>query len=180
MFSAAVARSTVARRVATTTAKSSASHPRPGGTGVLQRQQQQQHQRRMGSDMPVPQSQNAPLWHGHSVKKEGWEEYMYFYYAAGIVLQAAVLLATPETSIESWARAEAKARLYLASSSKGGQTEFEFGKHYQDVVEAENLELWSQFAAKAVTPGDDDDDDEDEEEEEEVRICKHVLLYLVR
>jgi ESSS subunit of NADH:ubiquinone oxidoreductase (complex I) len=175
MFSAAVARSTVARRVATTTAKSSSSHPRPGGARVLQQQQQQQqHQRRMGSDMPVPQSQNAPLWHGHSVKKEGWEEYMYFYYAAGMVLQAAVLLATPETSIESWARAEAKARLYLASSK--GQTEFEFGKHYQDVVEAENLELWSRFAAKAVTPGDDDDDDE-EEEEEEVRICKNVLLY---
>jgi hypothetical protein len=114
--------------------------------------------------MPVPQSQNAPLWNGHTVQKEGWEESMYFYFAAGIVLQAAVLLLAPETSIESWARPEAKARLYLQSK---GQTEFEFGTHYQDVVEKENLELWSQFAQKSVTPGEDDDDEDEEEEEED-------------
>jgi hypothetical protein len=126
---------------------------------------------RHGSDMPVPQSQNAPLWHGHTVQKEGWEESMYFYFAAGVILQAAVLLAAPETSIESWARPEAKARLYLASK---GQTEFEFGKHYQDVVEAENLELWSQFAAKAVTPGDDDDEDDEEDEDVSWSVWENV------
>ena len=79
--------------------------------------------------MPVPQSQNAPLWHGHTVAKEGWEESMYFYFAASVVLQVAIIYGAPETSIESWARAEAKARLKLAAA---GQTEFEFGKHYQD------------------------------------------------
>ena len=94
---------------------------------------------------------------------------MYFYYAAGVLLQAAVLMAAPETSIESWARPEAKARLYLAS--KDPDTEFEFGVHYQDVVEAENLELWSQFADKAVTPGEDDDDDDEDEDE----VCSFVV-----
>lgn len=129
----------------------------------------------MGSAMPVPQSQHAPLWHGHTVQKEGWEEYIYFYYAAGIILQAAVLMATPETSIESWAREEAKARLYLQSK---GQTEFEFGKHYQDVVESENLELWSKFAAKSVTPGEDDDDEDEDENDVSSRFGndKNVLV----
>lgn len=148
MLSAATGRSVVAaRRVV----NKRASTTRP------------QQQKRLGSDMPVPQSQNAPLWHGHSVQKEGWEESMYFYYAVGAILQAAVLLAAPETSIESWARPEAQARLYL--KSKNPDVELEFGKHYQDVVEAEHLELWSKFAARAVTPGEDDDDDEDEEDE---------------
>jgi hypothetical protein len=119
---------------------------------------------RNGSDMPVPQSQNAPLWNGHTVQKEGWEESIYIFYAVGIVLQAAVLLGAPETSIESWARPEAKARLYLASK---GQTEFEFGTHYADLLDKESMELWSKFAAKAVNPGDDDDDDDDEDDEEE-------------
>mmetsp|Transcript_23727 Transcript_23727/g.38667 ORF Transcript_23727/g.38667 Transcript_23727/m.38667 type:complete len:163 (+) Transcript_23727:114-602(+) len=154
LSAAAAARSAIARRSAsrvTTQTKKTATSP---------------YQRRsMGSDMPVPQSQNAPLWHGHTVQKEGWEEYMYFYYIAGVVLQAAVLMAAPETSIESWARNEAKARLYLEKTK--GQTEFEFGTHYQDVVEEEKLNLWSQFAAKSVTPGDDDDDDDDDEDEDE-------------
>lgn len=119
---------------------------------------------RNGSDMPVPQSQNAPLWYGHTVKKEGWEESVYIFYVAAIVLQAAVLLGAPETSIESWARPEAKARLYLSSK---GQTEFEFGTHYADLLDKESKELWSKFAAKAVNPGDDDEDDDEEEEEEE-------------
>jgi hypothetical protein len=126
--------------------------------------------------MPVPQSQHAPLWHGHSVQKEGWEEYLYFYYAVGILLQAAILMVTPETSIESWARSEAKARLYLASK---GQTEFEFGKHYQDAVELENLELWSQFAAKAVTPGEDDDDEDEEEDEVSLLFLEIDMLGLI-
>jgi hypothetical protein len=81
-------------------------------------------------------------------------------------------MVAPETSIESWARAEAKARLYLASK---GQTEFEFGKHYQDVVESEHLELWSQFAAKAVTPGEEDDDDDDDEDDE-VSLLRSKLV----
>ena len=134
----------------------------------------QQQRRMMGSDMPVPQSQNAPLWHGHTVQKEGWEESMYFFFAAGIILQGAVLTLAPETSIESWAREEAKARLYLESK---GQTEFEFGTHYQDIVEKEHLDLWSKFAAKAVTPGDDDDDDDDEDEVSTTSISSLLFIY---
>jgi hypothetical protein len=119
----------------------------------------------MGGDMPVPQSNDAPLWHGHTVAKEGWEETIYFYYIAGIILQAAVLMGSPETSIESWARPEAQARLVLKSQ---GKTDFEFGTHYQDLMAKQNLDLWSQFAAKAVTPGEDDDDEEDEDDDEEL------------
>ena len=127
-----------------------------------------QQTRRMGSDMPVPQSQNAPLWHGHTVKHEGWEEYIYFYYFAGFVLQAAVLLGAPETSIESWARKEAQARLYLASEAGGGVTEFSFGTHYQELVKNEQVELWDKFNEKSMNPGEDDDDDDEDEEDDEV------------
>jgi hypothetical protein len=120
----------------------------------------------MAGDMPVPQSQNAPLWHGHTVAKEGWENTIYFYFTLAAVLQVAIVIGAPETSIESWARPEAKARLLLASQ---GQTEFEFGKHYQDVVNASQMEKWTKYSERAVIPGDDDDDDDDDDEEEEVR-----------
>jgi hypothetical protein len=128
---------------------------------------QQQTTRKMGSDMPVPQSQNAPLWNGHTVKHEGWEEYIYFYYFVGLVLQAAVVFGAPETSIESWARPEAQARLYLASEAGGGQTEFAFGTHYQELIKNEQVELWDKFNGKAMNPGDDDDDDDDDEDEDD-------------
>jgi hypothetical protein len=159
-------RTIASRRIATGVSSSSKSSKRATKPTVTTTTTTTQR-RMMGSDMPVPQSQNAPLWHGHTVQKEGWEESMYFFYAAGILLQAAVLTLAPETSIESWAREEAKARLYLESK---GQTEFEFGTHYQDAVEKEHLELWSRFAAKAVTPGDDDDDDDDDDDEDEDEV----------
>lgn len=129
----------------------------------------------MGGNMPVPQSQNAPLWGGHTVAKEGWEESVYFYYAAGIILQAAVILGAPETSIESWARPEAQARLRLAAQ---GQTEFEFGTHYQEVEKQASLEIWNKFADRSTIPGDDDDDDEDDEEEEEEEVNKLNVLFV--
>jgi len=131
------------------------------------RQAQQQPIRKMGGDMPVPQSQNAPMWHGHTVKHEGWEESIYFYYAAGLILQAAVLIGAPETSIESWARPEARARLYLASEAGGGQTEFAFGTHYQDLTKKDQRELWNKFSERAINPGDDDDDDDDDDEDDD-------------
>jgi hypothetical protein len=112
-----------------------------------------------GHSVPVPQSQNAPLWGGHTVAKEGWEETIYFYYAAAVILQAAVILGAPETSIESWARPEAQARLRLAAQ---GQTEFQFGTHYQEVEKQASLEIWNKFADRSTIPGDDDDDDDEE------------------
>ena len=140
----------------------SGSSTRSGAVNALHRSKLSFQRRTMGGDMPVPQSQTAPLWHGHTVKNEGWETTIYFYYAAGLLLQAAVLLGAPETSIESWARPEAQARLVLKSQIPN-QT-FEFGTHYQDLMTKQNLDLWSQFAAKAITPGEDDDDDDEEDE----------------
>eukprot|EP00538_Stauroneis_constricta_P011868 CAMPEP_0119554050 /NCGR_PEP_ID=MMETSP1352-20130426/6640_1 /TAXON_ID=265584 /ORGANISM="Stauroneis constricta, Strain CCMP1120" /LENGTH=164 /DNA_ID=CAMNT_0007600569 /DNA_START=120 /DNA_END=614 /DNA_ORIENTATION=+ len=122
--------------------------------------------KRFGSDMPVPQSQNAPLWHGHDVNvvSEGWETSTYFYLTAALVLQVCVIAFAPETSIESWARPEAAARLKLAEK---GFTDFEFGKHYKDLTDAEATEIWQKFADRATTPGEDDDDDDDEDDEDE-------------
>jgi hypothetical protein len=129
--------------------------------------------------MPVPQSQHAPLWNGHTVKEEGWETSMYIYAALAVVLQVAVIGMAPETSIESWARAEAKARLEL--KEKDPDMKLEFGTHYQDLVKEDKdgqvkaftkstdkrKEAWTKFADKATTPGEDDDDDEDEEDEDD-------------
>merc|ERR1712127_756401 len=91
----------------------------------------------------------------------------YFYYFAGFVLQAAVLMGAPETSIESWARPEAAARLYLASEAGGGHTEFEFGTHYSEIIKKEQVELWNKFNDKSINPGEDDDDDDDDEDDED-------------
>ena len=121
----------------------------------------------MGSDMPVPQSQHAPMWGGHTVAKEGWEGTFYFYCIASVILQVAIITAAPETSIESWARPEAQARLKLAAQ---GQTEFEFGKHYADVLQEQQTDLYSKFSERAIIPGDDDDDDDDDEGEDEVTM----------
>ena len=147
--------------------------------GAVQPQQQQLRQRitrrNLGSDAstPVPQSQNAELWSGHLVKKEGWEEYIYFYYTVGLLLQMAVVFGAPETSIESWARPEAKARLYLASEEAGDKqvTEFVFGQHYQGLMKKEQTELWSKFAERAINPGDDDDDDDDADDDDDDEVC---------
>lgn len=116
--------------------------------------------RRWAGDMPVPQSQHAPLWRGHTVQEEGWETSMYIYSALAIVLQVAVIGLAPETSIESWARAEAKARLEL--QAKDPELKLQFGKHYQEVIKNSQMESWTKFADRATIPGDDDDDDDDD------------------
>uniref|UniRef100_A0A7R9WUF9 NADH dehydrogenase [ubiquinone] 1 beta subcomplex subunit 11, mitochondrial n=1 Tax=Craspedostauros australis TaxID=1486917 RepID=A0A7R9WUF9_9STRA len=122
--------------------------------------------KRFGGDMPVPQSQNAPLWHGHDPKvvSEGWEMPTYFYYGVAAILQTCIIAFTPESSIESWARPEAEARLKLAEK---GFTDFEFGKHYQAMVEEERTELWQKFADRATIPGDDDDDDDEDDDDDD-------------
>ena len=152
---------------------------RTAAASARRQQNLQQQTRKMGGDMPVPQSQNAPLWHGHTVKHEGWEEYIYFYYFAGFVLQAAVLIGAPETSIESWARPEAQARLYLASEAGGGVTEFKFGTHYQELIKKEQRDLWNKFNDKSINPGEDDDDDDEEEDEEEIGDGEDVSWKLI-
>ena len=128
-----------------------------------------QTQKRQGSDMPVPQSATAPMWGGHdpAVKSEGWELAIYGYYAAAVFLQAAIIGLAPETSIESWARPEAKARLQLAASG----SKFQFGQHYSDVAESNQAELWQKFGDRSVIPGEDDDDDDDDDEVRAIHQC---------
>jgi hypothetical protein len=170
----------VLRRTSTTTTATATRR-----VAVQQRQQRQPVgvKRNMGSDAttPVPQSQNAELWSGHTVKKEGWEEYIYFYYTVGLLLQAAVVFGAPETSIESWARPEAKARLYLASEEAGDLQvkEFVFGQHYQGLMKKEQTELWSKFTDRAINPGDDDDDDDDDVDDDDDEVCFYLLIFLL-
>jgi hypothetical protein len=149
-----------------------------------QQQQPQQQQRRWAGDMPVPQSSTAPMWGGHDTKvtSEGWELSIYAYYAIAVLMQGAIILGAPETSIESWARPEAQARLKLAA--QGNVTEFEFGKHYAGMLNAERNQVWEKFGDRAVIPGDDDDDDDDEDEVsktssglERCRRLQYILLY---
>jgi hypothetical protein len=118
-----------------------------------------------GGHTPVPQSANAPMWGGHDPKviSEGWETSLYFYYGLAVVLQLAIVNFAPETSIESWARPEAQARLALKEQ---GFTDFQFGTHYRDVMNDQRSAAWEKYAERAIIPGDDDDDDDDEEDEE--------------
>ena len=120
----------------------------------------------MGSDMPVPQSQNAPMWVGHdpAVVTEGWEGSLYVYYALAVVMQLAIITVAPETSIESWARPEAQARLTL---KERGFTDFKFGTHYQDLLDNDRSEGWQKFTERSMNPEEDDDEDEEEDEEED-------------
>ena len=120
----------------------------------------------MGSDMPVPQSQNAPMWVGHdpAVVTEGWEGSLYMYYALAVALQLAIITVAPETSIESWARPEAEARLALKEK---GFTDFKFGTHYQDLLNDERSEGWTKFNERSMNPEEDDDDDDEDDDEDD-------------
>ena len=118
----------------------------------------------MGGDTPVPQSMKARLWEGHPTGKEGWESTIYFYYTVSAVAIFCIINFSPDTSIEAWAKQEAKARLALKEK---GFTDFEFGKHYQDEMMNDEAASWDKFTSKAIKAGEDDDDDEDDDEDEE-------------
>jgi len=144
---------------------------RRGSRSCLQKQQQQQsvllaaQQRRFAGDMPVvPNSMKATLWEGHPTAPEGWETSIYFYYTVSIVSIICIINFSPDTTIESWAEQEARARLALKDK---GFTDFEFGKHYQDELLTEESDKWDKFTMKAVKAGEDDDDEDDDDEEEE-------------
>lgn len=121
--------------------------------------------RRFGSDMPVPQSQNAKLFAGHP-EYEGWESTIAWFYPTSFIMIAAVLFFEPETGIDTWAKEEASARLKLR---EGGFTDFVFGVHYKDLTDEQIKTYWDTFSSKAIrmTDDDDDEDDDDEDEEEE-------------
>ena len=107
----------------------------------------------------------AKLWQGHPEGNEGWETTIYFYYTVSAVAIFCIVNFSPDTSIEAWAEQEARARLALKDK---GFTDFEFGKHYQDVLMNEEAANWDKFTSKAIKPGeDDDDDDEDDDDDDE-------------
>eukprot|EP00541_Cyclophora_tenuis_P015867 CAMPEP_0116573468 /NCGR_PEP_ID=MMETSP0397-20121206/18808_1 /TAXON_ID=216820 /ORGANISM="Cyclophora tenuis, Strain ECT3854" /LENGTH=160 /DNA_ID=CAMNT_0004102031 /DNA_START=75 /DNA_END=557 /DNA_ORIENTATION=- len=123
----------------------------------------QQQQRRWGGDMPRPQSMDAELFGGHPKLDTGWKGPIYFTYAAATLIIGAGLAYGPESDIQTWAEAEARARLRLKEEK--GFDQFEFGKHYNRpgvMLDFDSLKPENPFNEE-----DDDDDDEEEEDEEE-------------
>jgi len=120
------------------------------------------------ANMPVPQSSKALPFEGHP-RNEGWESTMTWWYASSFVLLVAVLGYAPETEIAAWAQAEARARLALKESGQVDEDDggFEFGKHYQGVIQDQIRSKWDQFSMKAVRMTDEDDDEEEEGEDDE-------------
>mmetsp|Transcript_20663 Transcript_20663/g.26662 ORF Transcript_20663/g.26662 Transcript_20663/m.26662 type:complete len:139 (+) Transcript_20663:189-605(+) len=116
--------------------------------------------RRM-AQMPVPQSQNAKMFQGHP-EYEGWETTIYFWSAISLFLIVVVEGYAPDTTLESWASNEARARLILKEEK--GFTDFKFGQHYQGLLVEEQREAWDKQNLKFL-PKDDDDDEEDDDEE---------------
>jgi hypothetical protein len=111
-----------------------------------------------GGDMPVPQSAQAQLWQGHPYR-EGWESTMTWWYGSSFLLLVAILGFAPNTDIESWAKAEAMARLRSKDS-------VEFGTHRFNIVQENRDTTWDKFAVRSIRMTEDDDDDDEEEEEE--------------
>jgi ESSS subunit of NADH:ubiquinone oxidoreductase (complex I) len=135
---------------------------------VTQPQQQQSNgfvvrQFGSGGGVPVPQSATAELFAGHP-KKEGWEWTIGWWYPSSFILICLVLGTTPETSIQSWAREEASARLALKEK---GFTDFQFGVHYSNLTEEQMKSAWDKLSNKTTRMNDEDDDEEEEDEEAE-------------
>jgi hypothetical protein len=131
--------------------------------------QQMQQKRMMGGDghMPVPQSENAVLFGGHSTHPEGWETTVHIGYSLSLVLCIFVLFFTPETGIDNWANQEARARLKLKEEHGWTNEMFQFGVHYQNLNDEEIKQHWDKFSSKALKMNEDDDDDDEEEDEED-------------
>jgi ESSS subunit of NADH:ubiquinone oxidoreductase (complex I) len=93
----------------------------------------------------IPQSMEAELFQGHSKHPEGWETSIYVTYSLAAVIWLAFLYLTPDTSIETWAHGEAKARLKLKEEQ--GFDQFEFGVHYNNNPYSYEKE-WEKFMQK--------------------------------
>ena len=88
----------------------------------------------------------ADLWEGHSKHPGGWDLDLYVTYTVAAIMIGTALGLAPDTSIQTWARQEAEARLALKAQ---GFDAFEFGTHYQTTS---NNELeWDKFNAKVRT-----------------------------
>ena len=134
---------------------------------------QQSHHRPMGggaaaaaaaaAPQPESQSMRARLWEGHSTKPEGWENTLYATYAASAIVITLALGFAPDSSIQSWASAEARVRLDLQED--GTLDKPEFGVHYNTIENVFDFE--SKVVDNPFNEDDDDDDDEDDDDEEE-------------
>lgn len=115
-----------------------------------------------GHGQPISRSMEAELWQGHPKEPEGWETTVQITYAATVIIFALMGFA-PDTSIKTWASAEARARLEL--QAEGNLEKVVFGVHYHDVL-PEN-EKFNFESVNPDNPFNEDDDDEDNEEDEE-------------
>ena len=131
--------------------------------------------RRM-ANMPVPRSQNAEIFAGHP-KYEGWEPTVYFWSTISFFLLVANLGYGPDTTIESWAFNEARARLILKEEK--GFTDFKFGNHYQDMLVEEQRAEWDKLNFKMLPKMNDDDDDDDEDDGTSCYGCWFRSKFLV-
>lgn len=119
----------------------------------------------MAANMPRPQSMDAELWQGHPKHKEGWETTIYLTYGAAVVIMGITYFFSPETSIQTWASAEAQARLDL----KGKGVKLEFGKHYSDpdvTYDYESVEPENPFNEEEEEEEEEDEEEDDDEEED--------------
>lgn len=119
--------------------------------------------RSMGGAQPESQSMKAKLFGGHK-PEEGWQEITAFTYGGAIILLFMVANA-PDTSITTWANAEARARLELKASGK--VEKLEFGTHYnvdENKYDFDSLKPDDPFDEDVEEEDDDDDEDEDDEE----------------
>ena len=118
------------------------------------------------NNMPRPQSMDAELWQGHPKHKEGWETTIYLTYGAATIILGITYFFSPETSIQTWAAAEAQARLDL--KAKGVKPEF--GRHYSDPTvkyDYDSVQPENPFNEEDEEEEDEDEDEEGDDEEEE-------------
>eukprot|EP00540_Astrosyne_radiata_P022395 CAMPEP_0116846382 /NCGR_PEP_ID=MMETSP0418-20121206/13798_1 /TAXON_ID=1158023 /ORGANISM="Astrosyne radiata, Strain 13vi08-1A" /LENGTH=123 /DNA_ID=CAMNT_0004477611 /DNA_START=204 /DNA_END=575 /DNA_ORIENTATION=- len=118
--------------------------------------------------MPKPQSAEAELFGGHPKGDDSWRMSIYLTYAVSAIMIGVGVMAAPDTSIQSWAEAEARARLAL--QEEGGLSKLDFGTHYNVTgfkYDFESLKPDNPFNEEDDDDDDDDDDGEDEEGEDE-------------
>merc|ERR1711862_1074773 len=117
-----------------------------------------------GVEPPEANSMKAELF-GDDLEKNdtGWKLITQFTYAAALFICGLGFFA-PDTSIQTWASQEARARLKLRD--KG--VKLQFGTHYGNEDSHEyDFEAWEKFDVSSLKFEDDDDDDDDEDDEDD-------------
>ncbi|KAL7551471.1 hypothetical protein ACHAWF_014664 [Thalassiosira exigua] len=107
----------------------------------------------------------AELWQGHPKEPEGWETTVYVTYAAAAIILTGTLGFAPDTSIQTWASSEARARLALQAEGKLDQPVF--GVHYDTPENKFDFECDKPDNPFNEEEDDDDEDDDDEEEDDD-------------